>query len=194
MILHNRTLKYVEHPSLFQAACVWWKFRSKYTSEQGQKAFIQNSSCFLKNFTDGAFQRVCRTSTKHEVPAAHALSCRKCHGSLCFAHILQDLHIHSSTAILEYAKDQGQLAWHLFHLGQKEVKDQVAQALRKADEAERLGSSCDMSVRLVNVANKYDKGYDALEPSKTTRGMYDSGLVQSSAFEVGALHPVYVKF
>ena len=51
----------------------------------------------------------------HEVPTTQVLYCGKCHAGICFAHILEAYGVHAAEALLRYAKDADQNAWHERH-------------------------------------------------------------------------------
>lgn len=89
-------------------------------------------------------------------------------------HILRDQNIHCSTAILEFVKDRESDAWHQYHLKQKDRKEHNRTSVQETEEAETNGTSCDMLVRLVCVAIKYNKTYTSLDPFATSKGMYDN--------------------
>ncbi len=135
----------------------------------------------LAEIANNQSQRRCRyPHNVHDVPLAHAIHCKKCHSSRCLTHILEKLRIHCSTAILEVAKDKTHENWHKFHANtKKDLKEQTRKAEEEIDIAEKEGAPCEMSVRLVSVAEKYNKSYASLDASKTSKGMYDDRAFQN---------------
>ncbi|KAL5529720.1 hypothetical protein ACEPAG_5705 [Sanghuangporus baumii] len=141
----------VEHPGIFSAACQLLqvrisrrKLRPTYACRKG-------------------------TRTTHDVPAAGAINCKKCHAARCFKHIL-DYGFHVADALKLLLSDASHETWHSKHtkISRKIWAAKTADVLK----AEEMGEPCDMRVALVLYAEKFTSCRPT--SNKVKYGWYDT--------------------
>ncbi|KAF8892490.1 hypothetical protein BD779DRAFT_1190037 [Infundibulicybe gibba] len=58
-------------------------------------------------------------SRQHPILSERALSCKKCHSTKCFSHVLADCYIHSASALHLYSQDKTHQDCHNYHLSNR---------------------------------------------------------------------------
>ncbi|KAL5511133.1 hypothetical protein ACEPAH_4348 [Sanghuangporus vaninii] len=141
----------VEHPGIFSAACQLLQVRISRRDMQPTYACRQWNQ------------------TTHNVPAAGAINCKKCHAARCFKHILK-CGFYVADALMLQLSDGTHEAWHSKHA--KFSKKAWAAKTVDALEAEEMGGPCDMRVALV----LYSEKFTSRRPmsNKVKYGWYDT--------------------
>ncbi|KAL5532641.1 hypothetical protein ACEPAF_4415 [Sanghuangporus sanghuang] len=124
----------VEHPGIFSAACQLLQVRISRRDMQPIYACRKGDQ------------------TRHNVPAAGAINCKKCHAARCFKHILK-CGFYVADALMLHLSDGTHEAWHSKHA--KISKKTWAAKTVDALKAEEMGGPCDMRVALVLYAERF---------------------------------------
>ncbi|KAL5489802.1 hypothetical protein ACEPAI_4634 [Sanghuangporus weigelae] len=124
----------VEHPGMFSAACQLLQVRISRRNMQSTYACRKGDQ------------------TRHNVPAAGAINCKKCHAARCFKHILK-CGSYVADALMLQLSDGTHEEWHSKHT--KTSKKVWAAKTVDALKAEEIGGPCDMRVALVLYAEKF---------------------------------------
>lgn len=114
--------------------------------------------------------RGCRsTSPSHWVPWGAAITCKTCHGSQCFTHLLDINGLHSVEAISVSGRYGADLGWHQHH---QQAKAAFDSSLATVIQDEEAGRRPDISKRLAYLARTYGT-IRANNTELTKSGWYD---------------------
>lgn len=156
-----RTIRALEHPPVFESACIIWSRRRELKSNNCQSLFRMCSS--RRKEHDG-------NKGTHPTPLLITFRCRLCHASKCLGHVL-DCGIHSTDAFIMHAKDStNDQPWHDFH---KQRSQSFVEERKKVEEAEEAGEPCNMKISLVIAAQRYPACYVSAV-AKVATGWYDN--------------------
>ncbi|EKM82524.1 hypothetical protein AGABI1DRAFT_104482, partial [Agaricus bisporus var. burnettii JB137-S8] len=124
--------------------------------------------------------RACRpTSESHQVPASWAISCKKCHSSKCFPHLLDLYRMHCIPALFLANQKDGHVAYHSGHAA-KFPDYHVREKFFLRDQGENPSIAPDFDVQLVYNASKYPI-CQPVNTANTRIGWYDRLLPVSKA-------------